>query len=332
MRRLIWIFLGLWLWPVAAMADCGGTDLMARLAADDPAAHAALFERAHRVANGTGKFWRVSRPGAPPSYLFGTFHDTGIARPPLDRAVAAALAKARLMLVEVTRAEQDRLQRRIQTDPGFVFTSAGNGVIDRLTADERAAAGRALAGRELNLTVAAQMRPWLLFSVLAVPVCLQQAMRDGAPLLDNLLISRAEEAQIPVAGLENYLQVPAAISAIPRPMMTELLVETIRDLGEEEDALHTSAALYRAGETAAIWEFSIRSAADTLGMARARQVFAALNRSLIRARNRAWMKVMVPELARGGVFAAFGALHLPGEDGVIALLRARGFEVTRLDG
>ena len=37
-------------------------------------------------------------------------------------------------------------------------------------------------------------------------------------------------------------------------------------------------------------------------------------------------------LEMGGVFAAFGALHLPGEVGVIELLRARGFEVTRLDG
>ena len=37
-------------------------------------------------------------------------------------------------------------------------------------------------------------------------------------------------------------------------------------------------------------------------------------------------------LETGGVFAAFGAMHLVGEAGVIELLRARGFEVTRLDG
>jgi uncharacterized protein YbaP (TraB family) len=168
--------------------------------------------------------------------------------------------------------------------------------------------------------------------MLAVPLCLQQEMREGHPLLDNLLIAQAEREKVPVEGLEDYLQVPAAISAIPPAIMTELLVETLRDLGDEEDALRTSAQLYLAGETAAIWQFSSRSAAETVGTDRARQVFAALGDALIRARNRAWMKVMVPELAKGGVFAAFGALHLPGEAGVIELLRARGFELTRLDG
>jgi len=108
MRRLIWIALTMSLWPLAAIAECGGADLLARLAADDPAANAALFERARDKANGRGKFWRVNRPGVAPSYLFGTFHDTGIARQPLDPAVAAALGQARLMLVEVTLAEQAR--------------------------------------------------------------------------------------------------------------------------------------------------------------------------------------------------------------------------------
>jgi uncharacterized protein YbaP (TraB family) len=60
-------------------------------------------------------------------------------------------------------------------------------------------------------------------------------------------------------------------------------------------------------------------------------IYAQFAAALIDARNRAWMDVLVPQLELGGVFAAFGALHLPGETGVIELLRARGFEVTRLD-
>ena len=46
----------------------------------------------------------------------------------------------------------------------------------------------------------------------------------------------------------------------------------------------------------------------------------------------AWMAVMAPELERGGVFAAFGALHLPGAEGVVELLRQKGFTVTRVEG
>jgi len=197
MRRLIWIALTMSLWPLAAIAECGGADLLARLAADDPAAHAALFERARDKANGQGKFWRVNRPGVAPSYLFGTFHNTGIARQPLDPAVAAALGQARLMLVEVTLAEQARMQKRIQTDPAFVFADGGNGVIELLSADERAAATPALADMAIGVAVAGKLHRWLLFSALAVPFCLQEDMRAGQPLLDNLLSAKAERAGIP---------------------------------------------------------------------------------------------------------------------------------------
>jgi uncharacterized protein YbaP (TraB family) len=86
------------------------------------------------------------------------------------------------------------------------------------------------------------------------------------------------------------------------------------------------------GEIAAIWEFSIQSAAGNIGMARSRDIMAVMGASLLDARNRAWMEMLAPQLARGGVFAVFGAMHLVGDAGVIELLRAQGFTVTRLDG
>ena len=52
---------------------------------------------------------------------------------------------------------------------------------------------------------------------------------------------------------------------------------------------------------------------------------------LVGARNRAWLDRLEAELARGGAFVAVGALHLPGADGLVALLRARGWTLTRLD-
>jgi hypothetical protein len=340
MRRLVWIVLSLFLWPQLAAAQsatqsaarCAGTDLLALMETADPAAHAALFRRAHAAANARGKFWRVSRDGVPPSYLFGTFHDTGIARRPLDPAVARALGAARLMLVEVTEEEQARLQARIASDPDFVIDAGATGLSGRLSAAERAVAEAMLAERGVTLAVADKLRPWMLFSLLAVPQCVLHEARQGQPTLDALLMSKAAGAGVPVAGLETYREAIAGLAAIPADTMDELLLEMLRDLSDEEDTRRTSVELYLAGEIAAIWEFSIVSAAETTGIARSREIFAQFAAALIDGRNRAWIKVLAPELEMGGVFAAFGALHLPGESGVIELLRAQGFEVTRLDG
>ncbi len=79
------------------------------------------------------------------------------------------------------------------------------------------------------------------------------------------------------------------------------------------------------------YSFSL-DAASTMGEAGSAEMFAAIEAELMEGRNRAWVAAMAPELARGGVFAAFGALHLPGAAGMVELLRAAGFEVTRLDG
>jgi hypothetical protein len=340
MRRILWILFSVFLWPQPVPAQavpqavplCAGSDLLEQLKADDPAAYSALFQRAHTVANPQGRFWRVSRGGVAPSYLFGTYHDTEIARQPLDPAVARVLSGARLMLVEVTEEEQARMKARIASDPSFIIDAASPGLFRQLSAAERAAAEKMLAKRGVTLAIADKLRPWMLFSLISVPQCTLTEMKQGQPALDTLLMSKASEADVPVVGMETYEQAIGALASIPAETMNEILLETLRDLSGEEDARRTAIGLYQAGEIAAIWEFSILTAADTIGMARSRVIFAQFAAALIDARNRAWMKVMLPEIERGNVFAAFGAAHLPGEPGIIELLRARGFEVTRLDG
>jgi uncharacterized protein YbaP (TraB family) len=267
-----------------------------------------------------------------PSYLFGTYHDTEIARQPLDPAVARVLVGARLMLVEVTEEEQARMKARIANDPNFIIDTTSPGLFRQLSAAERAAAEKMLVKRGVTLAIADKLRPWMLFSLISVPQCTLTEMKQGQPTLDTLLMSKASEADVPVVGMETYEQAIGALASIPAETMNEILLETLRDLSGEEDARRTAIGLYQAGEIAAIWEFSILTAADTIGMARSRVIFAQFAAALIDARNRAWMKVMLPEIERGNVFAAFGAAHLPGEPGIIELLRARGFEVTRLDG
>jgi uncharacterized protein YbaP (TraB family) len=58
--------------------------------------------------------------------------------------------------------------------------------------------------------------------------------------------------------------------------------------------------------------------------------FAAMEDSLMIRRNRAWIPVLTRAAAKGPVLAAFGALHLSGAEGVLALLQAEGWTLERL--
>jgi hypothetical protein len=51
---------------------------------------------------------------------------------------------------------------------------------------------------------------------------------------------------------------------------------------------------------------------------------------LLDARNERMAERMQPRLAEGGAFVAVGALHLPGEGGILKLLEGQGYQLTRL--
>jgi uncharacterized protein YbaP (TraB family) len=50
----------------------------------------------------------------------------------------------------------------------------------------------------------------------------------------------------------------------------------------------------------------------------------------IEMRNRRMLETLLPHMHANRVFVAVGALHLPGESGLIQLLRNRGFDLTPL--
>lgn len=52
---------------------------------------------------------------------------------------------------------------------------------------------------------------------------------------------------------------------------------------------------------------------------------------LIRKRNRLMAKRAGDLLAKGNVFIAVGALHLPGDEGLVELIRKAGYKVTAVN-
>ena len=104
----------------AAAATCDGANLLDRLRTEDPALHTELFQRAHAIPNAKGRFWEVTGNGAPPSYLFGTYH-TQQARRTVPAEIWPTLQGARIAIFELSLEQQDAMQKRIASDPLFTF-------------------------------------------------------------------------------------------------------------------------------------------------------------------------------------------------------------------
>ena len=86
--------------------------------------------------------------------------------------------------------------------------------------------------------------------------------------------------------------------------------------------------LYLARKLPTLWALSLELAEDK---ERARTVYAEMEKTLINARNRRMRDRALPLLNKGGAVVAVGALHLPGDQGLVALFRSAGFKVTAVD-
>ncbi|MEL6766199.1 MAG: TraB/GumN family protein [Pseudomonadota bacterium] len=325
--------LALSLFAGAATATCNGVDLIAGM---DAGARAAMEVEAAEVPNGEGRLWQVEAPSGAVGHLFGTYHDTEAAGT-LTPAVRAAFAEATTLVVELTEKEFAAMEARIAADPSFSFGGGRDGLgaqlAESLDREERAAAEQALAARGLSLAAAAQLKPWLLFSLLGTPACQLAAMGAGAPVLDRVLIEEAEARGLPVRGLETYEAALAAFDEIGDAASLGLARDMLALAPHDEDIRRTMLTLYVAGRTGMISVFSTQAAeiigvAQTGTSAEAEALADAFSEAILDGRNRAWMAPLRDVLSSPGGFVAVGALHLPGEEGLVALLRAEGFVVT----
>jgi len=314
-----------------AFALCEGRDMLPELRAADPEAFAAARAAADAVPNGQGLFWQVSRPGTAPSYLYGTFHDEEAVAGVPD-AAWAALDAADNAAFEVTLAESAALEQRMIEDFfSFAIDIDLPPLLDALTEDERARLEAAMNARGMPVDFADQMRTFMLFALLGSTACeLRNADAEG-PSLDDVMETRAMAAGIPVHGLETAEEALGADAHLDRVRVAKGMIPSSEEMAREDDIKATAMALYQRGEVAMIVEFGILATERFRPEIDARAEMDYVMAPLAGGRNRMWMPRLLPLLEQGNAFVAVGALHLPGEDGLIELLRAEGWTVTRLD-
>ncbi|MEO1491719.1 MAG: TraB/GumN family protein [Pseudomonadota bacterium] len=313
-----------------AQAACVGSNVLDDLEQRDPEVYDGIFEMAAGVPNGEGRFWRVEHPGAPPSFLFGTFH-TPQAVATVTPVIWSELDSARIAIFEMSLDEQAAMEQRLATDPSFAFDFNAPPLSSRLSSEQLGILSEALQTRGMSLQAAEQMRPWLLFTLLGFPACHIQAIAEGGDPLDKEMALRAGERDTPVMGLETYEEALGAFQRIRAERFLSMMVATGAMVADEEDVFRTNSDLYEDGHIAAINEFSIWLSEQQGVVSDSRALNTEIMAEILDARNRAWMPDLVREMRKGRAFVGVGALHLPGREGLVELLRARGFTVTRVD-
>ncbi|HEY0634287.1 MAG TPA: TraB/GumN family protein [Gammaproteobacteria bacterium] len=261
-----------------------------------------------------GLLWEIRTPGRAVSYLFGTIHaedERVLALPP---QVQAALRDAPRFVMELVPngAAAEQMSRRMVMPEGQKLAAL-------LGPELHAQLLQVTSQYGLPAEAVGRLKPWALVMILSMP-----KPRSGL-FLDQMLHEMAVRQDKAVAALESADEQIEALDGLSMAMQVELLRHTLQQY--PEIAGLTEALI-------AAWLQRDLDLLQRLGEASNATLPAELERTvqarLVDERNARMVQRMLPLLKEGGVFVAVGALHLPGEQGIITLLRQRGFTVRAL--
>lgn len=274
---------------------------------------------AEELRHGQGVLWQVSRDGKPVAHVFGTIHLADPEIVALPAPVGAAFEKATNLSVEAIldgAASQVLAQAMALPPERSLQDLVPADVFDRAAA---AAQPYGLQPMQLN-----RLKPWAVAMLITVPP--EEIIRrsQGQPALDVFLTAQAQQRGKPVRGLETMAEQIAVFDALPVDEQTAFLASAAIDVPQKQKIMAAMKAAYLRRDLAAV-----RKAARDATPEGERAAAEKLEHGLIDVRNRRMVERM-QESFDGGAFVAIGALHLPGEEGVLALLERAGYTLQRV--
>ncbi len=330
MRRLILASLALaaLAGPASGMPQCAGKDLLADLRDRDPVLAQHIRKEGVRLANSEANLWRIEREGADPSYLFATVHVTDPRITQVSEAVAGALGSARRVAVEVTGVNDQSLAEAMQAMADKVVFPETDSLGRYLTGEEQQALSRAALAMGSDSVMLDRMQPWFVGMILAMPACEQQRLADGLLPLDGLIEAAGLDSGAEVVGLETIIEQLETMAAMPFDTQLASLKLTLAMSERTEDLNETLITLYRERRIGEVWSLTVALSTDK---ALAQTVIDEFQLRLIDERNLRMRDRALPLLVKGSAFIAVGALHLPGDKGLVALFREAGYTVTAVE-
>ena len=258
-----------------------------------------------------GLLFRIEKPGTPPSHIFGTMHS--------DDPRVLALPDP----VKNTFDNADTLALELDLEPATIQAS----MLGMLLQDERelsdiigtqlyAQTVTAIAEGGIPENAIKKFKPWGIVMLLSMP-----PTKTGQ-FLDLVLYQSAITQGKAIKGLETVEEQLAVFDTLPEVDQIEILRDTLENRHQFKQVFKELLVAYLKRELGTLLQLSHK-----YGPADAKTA-QQLEERVVNKRNQLMVDRMNPILKQGNSFIAIGALHLPGEKGVLNLLKQQGFQVT----
>lgn len=265
--------------------------------------------------NSNHLLWKISGDGLKKeSFIYGTIHMT--CNNELPAKVTSALNKSEKLVLEIKMDDPELMAKSMQ---GMQMKD-GTRISSMVTAEQMELMNQFFIKHlGIPLKVLDQAKPALLQALF------YSKMLDcnQATSVEQLLMNVAKNYDKEVLGLETIESQMAIFDQIPYQTQVDDLLQMVQNNLEIEKR-----------EFVELLELYEKEAIDTmiLSMEKSKnKTSAEFKGILLDQRNQNWIAPMIQLMSEKSCFFGVGAAHLGGENGVLELLRKKGFQVTSLN-
>jgi len=279
-----------------------------------------LFGLFNATAQAAPAMWRVTGAGSE-IYLFGTLHALHPGEAWRTPAYDAAYARAQAVWFEADLGSAD------PASVGLILNRYGVDP-ERGLSEKLAAADLATLEGEADMGRIEHLRPWAAALMLSMRPVLAKGARVQAGA-DFVVTGQARAGGKEIKTFETLEDQARMFASLPEPAEVQYLAQVIherRPAGQRLAPHPAGASLesaWLAGDLARLGPGLVGELAHDN---------PSLYDVLLKRRNLAWADKLTAEMgqAKGVELVNVGALHMVGDDGLPALMAARGFKVERV--
>ena len=286
---------------------------------------AAVLELGFLLAGLTGELraqeksflWRVNSDQNR-LYILGSIHLLKKETYPLKKSIEDAFEQTKKLVLEIDlssansqKIQQLMLQKSISTDGTMLHQSVSD--------ETYQAVAKRAKELDIDIRVLSPFKPWVIAMTMAA-IKLQQLGFDPSLGVDRHLAERAKQTDKPTAGLETaefQLDLFDRFSAKEQEL---LLRQSMDEMDHVERNVTAIVQAWKSGDVGAVERHLLVGMRD----------YPEIHRKVIDDRNQRWLPQIENLLSRGeNALIVVGAAHLVGKNGIIELLKDRGYRVEQ---
>jgi uncharacterized protein YbaP (TraB family) len=277
-----------------------------------------------------GLLWEISKKGTKTSYLYGTMHTSNKRVISMSSMADTQLDKCEVMAGELLLGESD-----LMAMVGLMFMQ--DSTLEMLLPENKYRVVRKKLVEELGAMAALLEKVKPMFLVVMI-----EEQRNNKPSqdekdspmamfgngskepLDLYLQSKAKKKGKEVIGLETVEEQMSAFNTVSLKEQAEMLYQSLTNTNSDSEIEKGKTSMEK------MLDLYYEQKIDSLYFITTQSLSSVSNKKLLGERNATMATRMEKIMQNKSLFAAVGAAHLAGDEGLIELLRKKGYKVRSM--